>query len=139
MKNSIFLLIILLLFCGCKKENTPTEVLDEKVSAAAFVKAGGNFTNGPYGMVTGLAKVYMEAEVLKLAFEDFSSTNGPDLKVYLSKDINPVDFIYLGDLKSVSGNQLYTIPAGTIAKDYKYALVYCQRYKHLFGSAELKF
>ncbi|MBB2146849.1 hypothetical protein GM921_15200 [Pedobacter sp. LMG 31464] len=139
MKNTLLLAIILLLFFSCKKENTPTQSLNEKVDATATIKTVGNFSNGPYGTVSGSAKVYMVADVLQLAFEDFSSSNGPDLKVYLSKEINPVNFINLGNLKSVSGNQLYMLPAGTVAKDYKYALVYCQRYSHLFGSAELKF
>ncbi len=139
MKNKILLSILLLLFFSCKKENTPTQALNEKVDAAATIITMGNFNSGPYGTVSGLAKVYMLANVQHLAFEGFSSSNGPDLKVYLSKEINPVNFINLGDLKSVSGNQLYMLPAGTVAKDYKYALVYCQRYNHLFGSAELKF
>ena len=139
MKNTLLLSILLLLFFSCKKENTPTQALNEKVDISATINTMGNFNSGPYGAVSGSAKVYMLADVQYLAFEGFSSSNGPDLKVYLSKEISPVNFINLGALKSVSGNQLYMLPAGTIAKDYKYALVYCQRYSHLFGLAELKF
>lgn len=130
--------MMMFLFMSCKKENTPTVALNEKVDATAVVKTMGNFTNGPYGNVTGTARVYMVGDGFQLAFENFSSSNGPDLKVYLSKEINPVSFINLGELKSVSGNQLYAIPAGTMPKDYKYALVYCQRFSHLFGYATLE-
>jgi hypothetical protein len=68
----------------------------------------------------------------------FSSSNGPDLKVYLSKEIQPINFVNLGSLKSTNGSQLYNIPTGIDFAQYKYALIHCQQYNHLFGSAELK-
>ena len=65
-------------------------------------------------------------------------SNGPDLHVYLSKEAFPVNFIDLGRIKSTSGNQLYTISGMPDFVQYKYALIHCQRYNHLFGSALLK-
>jgi hypothetical protein len=139
MKNLIIAIALsLLAFSACKKNNTPTVRLNEVVDTAKAVgAAGGNFKNGPYGSVSGQARIYNTEGKLQLAFEDFSSSNGPDLRVYLSKELNPVNFIDLGALKSTSGNQLYQINAGVAAGDYSYALIYCRKFKHLFGSAQL--
>jgi hypothetical protein len=72
-----------------------------------------------------------------LKLTNFSTTNGPDLKVYLSKEIHPLSFIKLGDLKSIGGNQVYDIIGSPDFMQYKYALIHCEQYNHLFGSAEL--
>lgn len=138
MKNQLLLIVMLLAFTACKKENTPKIVLDEKVDLTmAMQNAVGAFANGPYGSVSGSAKIYTVGTGDQLALENFSSSNGPDLKVYLSKEKDPQNFINLGDLKAVGGNQIYQIPAGTNITEYKYALIYCKRYSHLFGYAQL--
>jgi hypothetical protein len=49
-----------------------------------------------------------------------------------------MNFIDLGRLQSTSGNQVYTIQGNPDFTQYKYALIHCQRYNHLFGSAELR-
>lgn len=138
MKVALFFLLMISVTIACKKENTPTVVLNEKVDAiTATEKTKGNFNNGPYGSSAGTAKIYNVGDKLQLALESFSSSNGPNLMVYLSKEKEPVNFVNLGDLKSTSGNQLYDIPTGISATDYKYALIYCKRFSHLFGFAEL--
>ena len=48
-----------------------------------------------------------------LRLEDFSSTNGPDLYVYLASDASASDYVSLGQLKANNGNQNYDIPEGT--------------------------
>jgi hypothetical protein len=134
-KLALFLLIGLV---ACKKENTPNTVLNEKVDVGLAVeKAKGSFYNGPYGTATGTAKIYTVGTNIQLALENFSSSNGPNLMVYLSKEKDPANFINLGNLKSTAGNQLYDIPANIKPSDYKYALIYCKQYSHLFGFAEL--
>ena len=138
MKNQLLLISLLFAFTACKKENTPKIVLDEKVDLAiAMQNAMGTFANGPYGSVSGNAKIYTVGSEKQLAIENFSSSNGPNLKVYLSKEKDPQNFINLGDLKAVAGNQIYQIPAGANNSDYKYALIYCKRFSHLFGYAQL--
>jgi hypothetical protein len=136
-RNLAFLLLFTLM--ACKKENTSNMALDETIDKTMSIeKAKGNFSNGPYGIASGLAKIYSTSSGNKLAFEDFSSSNGPDLKVYLSKEKDPVNFINLGDLKSVKGNQLYDIPNNINTAEYQFVLVYCKRFSHLFGFAEIK-
>ncbi len=74
-------------------------------------------------------------EILRL--EDFKSTNGPDLYVYLSTDIDATDIINLGKLKANIGNQNYDIPEGTDLEKYNKVLIWCKSFSVLFGSSEL--
>lgn len=139
MKKIIVIGIILIIMNACVKENTPTSVVDNRVDTTVNMqKTTGVFANGPYGQVTGSAKIYQQGSLFTLALENIQISNGPDLHVYISKEIQPVNFIDLGKLQSTMGNQLYVIPGSPDFNQYKYALIHCQQYNHLFGSAELK-
>ncbi len=72
-----------------------------------------------------------------LRFEDFQTTNGPDLYVYLSSDRQTQDFLDLGRLKGNIGDQNYPIPADTDLARYRYVLIWCRAFTVLFGSADL--
>ena len=75
------------------------------------------------------------AEVLRL--EEFKSTNGPDLYVYLSADKTATDFISLGKLKANQGNQNYEIPSEVDLAKYNEVLIWCKTFGVLFGSAKI--
>lgn len=75
-------------------------------------------------------------------FEDFETSNGPDLFVYLStapatssENTFAEDFIDLGRLEANIGNQNYEIPAGTDIAKYKSVVIWCKRFKTGFGVA----
>ncbi|QLH02277.1 hypothetical protein C5F47_01170 [Nitrosopumilus cobalaminigenes] len=72
-----------------------------------------------------------------LRLENFKSTNGPDLYVYLATDDNASEFINLGELKANNGNQNYEIPENSDLNKYNKVLVWCKAFGVLFGSAEL--
>ena len=135
--HALFLVIIFSMACN-KNAGSSSDVLNEKVDTAAVITKNtipGEFIT--YGQaVMGVAKVYSKEGKLSLALENFSTNNGPDLHVYLSKEIQPVNFIDLGKLKSISGNQVYDITGMPDFTQYKYALIHCQQYNHLFGSAQ---
>ncbi|QTE39806.1 DM13 domain-containing protein [Mucilaginibacter gossypii] len=141
LKISIIVLLTCTILAGCKKGSTPTATLNERIDASQSKPASnsGDFSNGPYGTVTGTARVFLTGGKYQLALEGFSTSNGPDLKVYISQEQNPVHFVNLGSLKSTSGNQVYDIPSEANVKDYAYALIYCQQYHHLFGYTQLTF
>lgn len=138
-KSMIFLSIVLILIACNKNVGSSTSALDEKIDTAAMVARNtmaGNFIS--YGQnVSGSAKVYLVAGKYSLALENFSTNNGPDLHVYLSTETQPADFIDLGKLKSTAGNQVYDITGSPDFTKYKYALIHCQQYNHLFGSAPI--
>lgn len=138
-KDLAIILVITLYLTSCVKENTPTTPLNNNVDTlTASLELNGDFVNGPYGRVSGMAKIYRQNDTFILALRNVSITNGPDLHVYLSKEILPKNFIDLGSLQSTSGNQLYTIPGNPDFMQYRYALIHCKRYDHLFGNAELR-
>ena len=72
-----------------------------------------------------------------LRLEDFRSTNGPDLYVYLATDSSASDYVSLGTLKGNSGNQNYPIPEGTDLQKYDEVLIWCKAFGVLFGSAQI--
>lgn len=105
---------------------------------SAMLKYSGRFMNGPYGAVSGQVKIYQQNGTYSLALEGFNSGNGPDLKVYLSKEMIPSTFISLGSLRSTNGNQVYSITGMPDFTQFKFVLIHCEQYNHLFGSAELE-
>jgi hypothetical protein len=81
-----------------------------------------------------------------LRFENFETSNGPDLLIYLSAK-EPAgtddwhgydqDFIDLGPLKGNVGNQNYEIPADADLEKYSTAVVWCRRFEVGFAAATL--
>ena len=131
----ILIIGIMPIFISCSK--TSTEKLDEMVSVSSSLKLSGNFIGYGSEKVSGKANIFLDNNKYTLKIENFSSTNGPDLKVYLSQASSPVDFISLGNLKSTNGNQVYEITGSPDFSKYRYVLIHCERYNHLYGSAEL--
>jgi len=103
------------------------------------------FYNGDFvGVNDGIHNAEGKAKVIPLddgtsilRLEDFESTNGPDLYVYLSTDEKASDYVNLGRLKANSGNQNYEIPEDVNLSKHKNVLIWCKAFGVLFGSAEL--
>lgn len=132
-------LILILFLSSCKREeNTAILPLQEKPLAMAIKQTTGSFADGDGEKASGKASIYVKDDKYQLVFEELMVNNGPNLHVYLSQETNPKNFVDLGELKSIKGSQVYDIPENVDAKSYKYALVYCKRYSHLFGFALLK-
>lgn len=124
---------------GCSKKGTITTPVNEVIPPAesSEVIAEGSFINGVHA-TSGKVKIVLDAGVQKLSMENFKTDAGPDLKVYLSNDLNASLFINLGELKSTNGNIVYTIADKPDYNKYKYVLIWCEQFAVLFGSAELK-
>ncbi|HEY6884162.1 MAG TPA: DM13 domain-containing protein [Nitrososphaeraceae archaeon] len=101
----------------------------------SFIGAGDGFHNAE-----GLAKVILldDSGHTILRLENFKSTNGPNVHLYLATDKAASNFIDLGRLKANNGNQNYNIPVGTDLAKYNMALIWCKDFSVLFGSAQLK-
>ena len=108
------------------------ETIESSKFAGSFIGVGDGIH-----YAQGSAKVIPVSEGSILRLEDFRSTNGPDLYVYLSSDKDAKDFVSLGKLKANIGNQNYEIPDGTDLSKYDTVLIWCQQFSVLFGSAEL--
>lgn len=140
MKKTITLSMIamtMLLSCSKNKYASTTPGNDMVDTVNAVLKYSGTLIGEPFESATGIVNIYLKNGQYTLQLKNFQSSNGPDLHVYLSQERFPVHFIDLGNLHSVSGNQVYTIPGMPDFTLFKYALVHCQQFNHLFGSAEL--
>lgn len=140
--RNILSILLLLIITACTKNSSvtgtvppPPPPIDTVKSEVAYL---GVFSNGTYGTVTGKAEIHKQDGKYVLALKMFNTSSGPDLHVYLSKEVQPVNFIDLGKLRQNSGDQLYSINNTPDFSQYKYALIHCQQFNHLFGSAELK-
>lgn len=135
-----FMLVLAVVFSSCKKETlSKTPAMDNVDLATSNVKYTGTFANGPFGSTSGSAKILTDSNNnFSLVLDSFMVNAGPDLHVYLSKEIQPLNFIDLGKLRAVSGTQVYAIPGSPDFTTYKFALIHCQQYDHLFGNANLQ-
>jgi hypothetical protein len=130
-------LCLVLLLAACKKDG-PTQTLNDPTTPNATVLASGRFQNGPYGSVMGIGRVVKTpAAQFELVLDSFTTSNGPDLYVYLSKEIQPVNFIEAGKLRSTNGRQVYPLASMPDLMQYKYICIHCKAYNHLFGYAPL--
>jgi hypothetical protein len=78
-------------------------------------------------LIRGRMKIYDKSGTYSLVLDSFNVNNGPDLHVYLSKEIQPVNFIDLGKLKLLSGTQVYVITGIPDFTQFKYALIHCRQ------------
>lgn len=86
---------------------------------------------------SGSARIIMDNGMQYVRYENFKTINGPDLYVYLSKDLEAEDFVNLGEMKATEGNVNYAIPATANMTDYRYVLVWCKAFGVLFNYADL--
>lgn len=90
---------------------------------------------------SGTARIVQDGERRVLQLQDFSSTEGPDLFVYLVEnpdtfDANAIgEFLDLGQLKAATGDQEYEIPAGADLSRYGGIQVYCLSFDFIFSNA----
>jgi hypothetical protein len=80
-----------------------------------------------------------------LRLEGFSTSDGPDVHVWLSDasaggDWNSYDdgrYVALGEIKATDGNHNYVIPADADLAGLRSAVIWCDRFNVAFGSAAL--
>ena len=76
--------------------------------------------------------------------DDFTTPNGPDLVVYLTKNTGPStrqdvrDGIQLAPLKSVMGKQVYEIPEGVDVNQFNSVTIHCRAFNVPWSYAPLK-
>ena len=135
MKKLFTLLPILFLILSCQEEGELTKSVDDTTIASnAILKYYGTFEPTSGISASGEAKIYLEGSQYKVKLDNFSISDGPDLKVYLSKSSSPSEFVNLGNLTSQT---VYPIPASVDVASYTHVLIHCQQYNHLFAIAPL--
>ncbi|MGK5630957.1 DM13 domain-containing protein [Streptomyces sp. URMC 123] len=113
-------------------------------AAGAGEQSSGRFVSHEH-TTTGTARVLRLTDGTGLLrLEDLSTSEGPDVRVYLStRDAAAVErglgegAVQLAGLKGNLGNQNYTIPAGTDLSRFRSAVIWCERFSVSFGAADL--
>jgi len=104
---------------------------------------------GKIHQTSGRATIYRAADGKEyLRLSDFSTSNGPDVRVLLVKaedkalesevvkgDLASVE---LGTLKGNQGDQNYDVPASLDLTKYQAVAIYCERFHAIFGVAKLE-
>jgi electron transfer DM13 len=110
----------------------------------AGVVASGSFRSLEHGTSGKVLLIRGSDGTVTLRLEDLDTSNGPDLRVFLSEVPASDDwhaygerFVDLGALKGNRGNQNYSVPAGTDLSKYRSAVIWCRRFKVGFGVAGL--
>jgi hypothetical protein len=79
-----------------------------------------------------------------LRFENLNSANGPDLHVYLSKQVSPattqqvMDGVEVGTLRATQGTSNYELATTTDITQFKSVVIYCKSFAVVFGYANLR-
>src|SRR5215470_13610661 len=123
------------LFTSATVNESPptTSVPVQKPLSGIFMGAHDGFHNAE-----GNVKVVSLTDGSKiLRLDNFKSTNGPNVHVYLSTDKHATNYVDLGKIKANNGNQNYNIPAGTDITKHNIVLIWCKDFSVLFGSAVL--
>ena len=94
----------------------------------------------------GVATIYQLLDGKRtLRLTEFTTSNGPDLQLYLvaagdaadSDTVKKAGFVTLGALKGNQGDQNYDLPADLDLAKYRAATVWCRRFGVNFATAPL--
>ena len=132
----------MLFLAACSKSNdaTPATAIpsDTFNPATATLLKQGSFSGNMSYNVSGSVKLYDNQGKKYIYFENFSSSNGPDLKVYVATSNTASQFITLGALKGVSGTQAYLVNNPPDFNQYNKVLIWCQQFSVLFGASTIQ-
>ena len=104
------------------KQQQVNATITSKIRTGTFIGAGDGFHN-----TEGLAKVIPLGQgSIVIRLENFNSTNGPNVHLYMSTDKAASNFIDFGRLKANNGNQNYNIPDETDLSKYNMDLIWCK-------------
>jgi hypothetical protein len=106
--------------------------------------ASGDFRSLEHNTTGTASLIRLDDGSYVLRFENLDTSNGPDLRVYLSELPSTLGwhdygerYLELGELKGNRGDQNYPIPKGTDLSKYQSAVIWCVRFKVGFGVAPL--
>jgi hypothetical protein len=108
--------------------------------------ASGTFHSGAHE-TRGSATIYELSNGSRvLRFTNFTTSNGPDVHVYMVASDDAVDsasvlhsnFIDLGTIKANTGDQNYSLGQDIDLSKYRTVSVWCKRFSVNFGAAPLK-
>ena len=127
---------------------TPSAAISAPVATAAAlpnVLATGQFQSQEHPTSGSASLVQLPDGSHVVRLENLASSDGPDVKVWLSDREAGGDwfkyrsgrFLDLGPVKATHGNQNYAVPPGTDLSGLDTVVLWCDRFSVAFGSAAL--
>lgn len=112
---------------------------DESVPASSETVSGARapIVDTPAHPASGTVRVISADGKTYVRYENYETINGPDIFVYLSKDLEATDFVNLGRVKATKGNVNYEVPSHIDISEYRYVLTWCKAFGVLFNYADL--
>ncbi len=107
----------------------------------------GRFISQEHATSGGVRLVRLRTGAHVLAIDDLDTSNGPDLRVWLTdrpalpdawRSFDDGEWLELGRLKGNKGDQVYAVPAAASPQDYRSVVIWCKRFGVAFGAAELR-
>jgi hypothetical protein len=129
-------------------ESLPAETAAQTETASRDIESGvllsGQFRSLAHETV-GNAAVHELGGRKILRLTGFSTSNGPDVRVFLvaandapdNETVTKAGFVELGKLKGTQGDQNYDIPSGVDLDKYRAVTIWCHRFSVNFGTAPL--
>lgn len=112
------------------EETISEKIMSDEEKSVEVIGTSGHPASGTARIIEANGKKYIR-------YENFTTINGPDLYVYLAKDLDAEEFVSLGTLRATEGNVNYEIPSMVNPSDYRYVLTWCKQFGVLFNYAEI--
>lgn len=119
----------------------PTAEAVEEAVESVVLRQGEFRDRDPEHRGSGTATLVQMGDEHILKLENFESSDGPDLYVYLVENPNTLEASELGEtldlglLQSLTGDQEYVLPAGTDVSVYQGAIIFCLEFDFVFSTA----
>lgn len=118
--------------------------VSEAAPLGAKVLASGTFSSEAHP-TEGTAELIESEGRHVLRLSNFTTTNGPDVRVWLVEgqaagsgaDVKKRQHVELGSLKGNIGDQNYVIPSNVDLAQYRAVSIWCARFSVQFGGATL--
>jgi len=112
---------------------------------ASALTAQGKFKMKSYKIKGAWALLEIEGQQVISFHSNFKTKDGPDLKLFLSKqtlrnlDKNPtfIEPLSLGPIRSHTGDQNYVLPAHIHLEDYSSLVIHCEKFNVLWGGFDI--
>lgn len=118
-------------------EKDPEETIDVSLETGIITHGPFSIEDTPSHPATGAIEIIESPEEKLVYFKDYDGTNGPDLRIYLAKDLEANEFIDLGPAKGNKGDIIYGMPLNVDVSEYQYVLTWCKAFGVLFDYAEI--
>ena len=100
----------------------------------------GSFVPGEHD-ISGTARFIQTGQGIILRLENLRTSNGPDVRVYLSTRTSGqvgVGDLQVAPIKANLGSHNYLLPAGSDVSKYDSVVIWCERFSVGFGHAVLR-